>query len=491
MSAVSSAPTNSLGRKAAGQGALLFAGFGLAQACSFGRNALLGHLLSKGDFGIAATITLTLQLVETATDLAADRFVIQSDAGSDRQLLGTAHAVQVIRAVLIAALLWLIAPFAAAFFHMPETVWGFRAAAAALLVKGFTHLDSKRLQKQLDNRAAMALEVGPQALCLALTYPAVLLWPGYESIVWLTIAQAVLGVALSQVIAHQRWAMAWDSTLLRKLLTFSWPIWLSAIPLMAIFQGDRIIIGHYLGAEILAGYTAVFLITMVPGLIASRVSFSLVLPMLARVKERTQAQVFAGRMAQLSDATALITGLYAAFFVLAGGEIVALTFGPHYTGLHLIAVALAVMWAVRMLQAVPGTALMALGRTEIFPIAGCIRALAILPAFGLAIGGAGLAAVASVGIAGEIASFVYIGWTLARARPGTAAPMLGSAGVLLLSIVLAYALGEVLSASANILRRLLELGLAMVCVSVACLTLVPALREAALIYWPSRRRAVA
>ena len=65
MEAAMSTPTDAgLKRRVAGQGMLLFAGFGLAQGCSFARNALLGHLLSKSDFGIAATITLTLQLLE-------------------------------------------------------------------------------------------------------------------------------------------------------------------------------------------------------------------------------------------------------------------------------------------------------------------------------------------------------------------------------------------------------------------------------------------
>ena len=44
---------------------LLFTGFGVAQACSFARNSIIGYSLSKGDFGIAATITLILQLIET------------------------------------------------------------------------------------------------------------------------------------------------------------------------------------------------------------------------------------------------------------------------------------------------------------------------------------------------------------------------------------------------------------------------------------------
>lgn len=477
----------SLRRRVAGQGVLLFAGFGFAQACSFARNAMLGHMLSKGDFGIAATITLSLQMLETATDIAADRFVIQSDAGSDEQLLGVAHAVQLIRAVLIAAVLWLAAPLAAAFFHTPEAVWAFRAAALALLVKGFTHLDSKRLQKQLDNRAAMGLEVVPQVVALLLTWPIVSALPTYHAVVWLTLAQAAAAVVMSQIIAEKRWALVWNSALLRRLLAFSWPIWLSAIPLMAVFQGDRIIIGRYLGAEALASYTAAVLITMVPGLIASRVSFSLVLPMLSQVKETQQSEQFVTRLALMLESTALVTGLYAAFFMMAGGVVVQLTFGPNYAGLHDVTAALAVMWGARMLQAVPGTALMALGRTDVFPVAGCIRAAALVPAFVLAIGGASLVHVALAGATGEIASFIYLAHTLRMARRGSARPMLHTTGVLATMLAVGSLLGQSIPTDASLVERLGYVSLGLASGILVCLPLLPRLRRTAVAYLIRRR----
>ena len=61
-----------------GQGALLTLGLTSAQLLSFARNAMLGHLLSKGDFGVAAGLTLTLQMLETLSDVAVDRMIVRS-----------------------------------------------------------------------------------------------------------------------------------------------------------------------------------------------------------------------------------------------------------------------------------------------------------------------------------------------------------------------------------------------------------------------------
>ena len=93
-------------RRIAGQGAMLFSGFGAAQMLSFVRNALIGHALAKGDFGIAAAITLVLQMIETLTDLGADRLIMQAPDGDQPRFLGAAHTLLAARGVVLSAILF-------------------------------------------------------------------------------------------------------------------------------------------------------------------------------------------------------------------------------------------------------------------------------------------------------------------------------------------------------------------------------------------------
>ncbi len=79
------------------QGILLFAGFGMAQALSFARNALLGHALSPRDFGIAASITLLLQMLEMLSDLGHDRLIVQAADGERDDFLATTHTILLAR----------------------------------------------------------------------------------------------------------------------------------------------------------------------------------------------------------------------------------------------------------------------------------------------------------------------------------------------------------------------------------------------------------
>jgi O-antigen/teichoic acid export membrane protein len=436
----------SLRRRVAGQGALLMSGFVVAQACSFARNAILAHALAKGDFGIAAALALVLQLLETLSDLGPDRLIVQAADGDDPALMRSAHATLLVRGLATALLLYLAAHPIAAFFHVPEAAAAFELAALVPLVKGFLHLDSRRRQRALDNRPFMIVEAAPQVAALALTLP-VLAWSGgYVAVVWLALLQAGLTVIASHTLAERPYGLTPDAALVRRILAFGWPIWLSAFPLVAVYQGDRLIAGRLLGIEALAGYAAAFMMTMVPGLIAAKVGHALILPLLAEC--RAERDVFLVRARLTMQMTALAAAVYLALFLIAGGKILPLAFGANYAGYGAVVGWLALMWALRMVQAVPGLALMAHGDNRPLLIAGLLRAAALLPAAVAVQELASLEALAAAGVAGEAASLAYILWradrTVARLARELLTPLLWLApfGVLALAVALAAPLGK-------------------------------------------------
>lgn len=402
-------------RRIGGQGVLLTAGFAAAQTCAFLRNAILGHWLSPSDFGIAAAITLMLQMVETLSDLGADRLLVQAPDGDRPRLQATAHATLVARGLLTSLALVLAAGPATYAFGIPEARWAFEAIAFVPAIKGFLHLDARRYQRHLKNRPQVLVEVLPQALALAATAPLLSVAPSYAAVVWLAFAQAAAAVAASHLVAERRYRLALDIADLRRLVAFGWPIWLSAFPLVAVYQGDRMIVGGFIGMEALASYTAAFLITMVPGLLAARVGHALMLPLLSAARARPR--LFARRHATLLALTAVVAIAYFGAFATAGGALLPLAFGAHYAGQGAVLTALAAMWAVRMIQAVPGMALMAHGETRPFLWAGLIRAIG-LPLAVLAIdNGWGLVGAAWSAAFAEALSLAYVMVRSARLAP--------------------------------------------------------------------------
>ncbi len=398
-------PTPRLADRVASQGALLFSGFAAGQLCSFLRNAIIGHTLARGDFGIAASLTLLLQLVEQLTDLGADRMIVQSPDGDDEGFVASTHSVVVARGLLTSLVLYFAAAPFAAFFKVPDAQWAFEVIALVPLIKGFLHLDMRRAQRRLDNRPAVISEFAPQVFALLLTIPVLNIVPSYAAVAYLALFQALTSVLTSHALSERPYRVAFDVDAIKRLVIFGWPIWLSAFPLAAIYQGDRILIGRQFGMEALAGYSAAFLMTMVPGQVVARIGNALMLPLFAG--ERNSPRAFALRYTRIAEATSVVVALYLSLFILAGGYVLPLAFGAQYAGLGVLTGWLTVMWTLRMLQAVPGMALMAHGETRPFLIAGLIRAAALPPAIFVSLQGAGLETVAAIGAAGELASYAY------------------------------------------------------------------------------------
>lgn len=466
---------------------MLFSGFALAQGFSFARNAIVAHWLAKGDFGIAAAILLLLQLLETLSDLGADRLIIQAKDGADPRVVATAQATLIARGVLTALALFALAAPMADFFAVPHAAWAFAAAALVPLIKGFLNLDSRVAQRNLDNRPQIMIEALPQAAALALAVPALMIFGDYTAVLWLSVAQAVIAVAVSHLMARRRYALALDRTHLKRLIAFGWPIWASAFPLIAVYQGDRMLIGHMIGMEGLAAYTAAFMITMVPGLIAAKVANSLMLPLLS--SEQDNAKAFAARFRMMAEATSLASALYLIAFIIAGGAVLPLAFGSNYTGLGVLVGWLALMWSMRMLQAVPGAALLAKGITRPFFTAGMIRACGLILAFIAIKAGHGLEGAAAAGALAEFASLAYVTWRLDRlhdrSAPNEAAEhnCLGTAmalrGLLLLPAgLIALAVTAFAPQATTYLTLALLLGgVAMTVIALAALTMPDGKRE--------------
>ena len=355
-----SASANFVGR-IAGQSALLLAGFATAQGASFLRNALIGRYLSPTDFGIAASITLALQLVEILSDLGADRLIVRSEDGDTPAMMATVHAVLLTRGFLTAALLYTVAAPLTAFLRITESLWAFEIIALVPAIKGFMHIDCRRRQRHLDNRPFLLVDSATQVAALLLAIPIITLTESYAAIVWIMLFQSVLAVTTSHLVATRPYQISLDTSILKRLILFGYPILLSAFPLVAVYQGERLLVGRMFGMGELAAYSAAFMITMVPSLIAAKIGQAVMLPLLSAVQK--QRRIFAQRFQVMCEIAVAAAAGYLMLFIVAGDKILTLTFGPNYSDMGALLTCFALMWALRIVQAVPGMAMMAKGKT--------------------------------------------------------------------------------------------------------------------------------
>lgn len=384
------------------QGGMLLAGATLTQLLGFGRNALLAYGLSRGDFGIAAAILATLQLIETGSEISADRYIMQADERELDRALEACHALLVLRGVVCALLIAALAAPAATLFGAPGATAAFLVAAMVPLIKGFTNLDSKRAQRAFDNRPAILIELVPQALALAAAWPLVVVSGSYEVAVALALLQALAGVVASHILARHRWRATAGREALATLTRFAAPLWIAGLPLALVLHGERAIVGAAQGAEAIAGFTAAAMVAAALGAIAARIGQALILP--ALVEAREVPVEAARRLAIASDLSAIAAGAIAAAAVVGGTAMMTLLFGWRYADTGAVLACLVAGAAIKIFQAPVSLASMANGRTRVFVTASLARALALLPLAALAAGGASLAWVAAASATAELLS---------------------------------------------------------------------------------------
>src|SRR5690349_17526883 len=81
----------------------------IVQICSFARSVVLARLISPNDFGIAAIFAMTFSLLEMVSNLSVQSLIVQASDGDDPLFQETGQSLLVIRGIVNAALLFLLA----------------------------------------------------------------------------------------------------------------------------------------------------------------------------------------------------------------------------------------------------------------------------------------------------------------------------------------------------------------------------------------------
>lgn len=357
---------------------MLMGGQVLGQACSFLRNVVVARLLTPEDFGIAATFGIAVSIFEMISNLAVDTLLVQAEDGDRPAFQATAHAFQVIRGGIIALFLFLLAwPFSR-LFDIPQALWAFQCMALVPLIRGFMHLDPKRLQRKFGFGADVVTELIPQILLVLAAWPFAWWFKDYTAMLWLLVLQVVVMVVVSHAVARRRYAWAWDRRFLDRMYAFGWPLLLNGLLMFFILQGDRLIVGSVYDMTQLGVYSAAFSITFIPSTMIAKVASALLLPLLSR--EQGNPPQFVVYYA-LSICVLCLTGIAVSTgFILFGERMVVMTFGTKYASVEAYIGWLATMQMIRVLRVGPTIASMAwgdtrtpllcnVGRISVFPLA--------------------------------------------------------------------------------------------------------------------------
>ncbi len=187
----------------------------LGQGLALLRNVIVARMVTTADYGIASAFMVTVQLLESLSDLGTGTYLIQSPHGDDESTIDTAHTVNALRAVMNAIVLFGLAWPVSALFGIPQARWAFQCLALWPLFNGIAHLDLCRLQRQMRFDQAVTDEVASQAAALLLAWPLAYWLRDYSAILWLLLIQRLVATGASFLLAERPYRWGWNRTYIK------------------------------------------------------------------------------------------------------------------------------------------------------------------------------------------------------------------------------------------------------------------------------------
>ncbi|MGP1358416.1 oligosaccharide flippase family protein [Roseicyclus sp.] len=384
----------------------------LAEAAALGRSVAFAWAIGPDELGRAMMLALTVRLVEMASDLGADRLMLQARDGNSARLQADLHATLLLRGIAGAVLLLVLAPVLARLFADGPSTLSYALLAAVPLLRGVAHLDFRRAERSLRHVPMALVEGGATLAMAACILPAVALFGDHRAMLCVLVAHALAYAALSHLVAARRYRLRLSPPALLRVWRFGAPLLLNALLLFVTFYADRLIVAGAYDWATLALYGFVLQLALLPAQIVGRAAASIVLPQL-------RVALGQGRLASvwrpvLAAHAGLAACLVAGFALCAPGAI-AVVYGAELRPDAGLAFAVGLAAGFRVLRTPFSQLAVAAGRTGDPARANLVRALALLPAAAFAVLGLPLVAIAAAAAAGEAGATLRAWWLSAPA----------------------------------------------------------------------------
>ncbi len=397
-------------------GLLLSAGLGLGQGLSFLRNLVVANFLAPDDFGIAMSFAITVFLLESLSDMAWDRMLVQAPDGDDDELMACAHFLTFLRGVISATVVFLIAGPLSKYYSCPEALWAYRTLALVPIIRSFVHLERKRDHRHMEFKKDVATEITSQIVGAFVGSIAALLTQHWSCMLTAILAQSMAWALMSRFVANveYRWVVSKEMTL--RFFRFGWPLIINGFLIFSVTRGDMMVIGGEVNMSALGVYAVASLLVFAPGGIITRVVSTLYLPRLSACQDDAVSRLHEFSLCRYG---ALVTALpFVTFYGLGSSAVVELLYPEKYNAAGSIIPWLAIAGGIRILRSAYSTAALSCGATTLPMHANILRASLLLVLLFAARAGWTLVQLASLAAIGESLALLGIAGMLANRFEG-------------------------------------------------------------------------
>lgn len=212
---------------------------------------VLARILVPADFGLIAMAVAFSGSVEMLSRIGLQEALVRRHE-MDKSVLDTAFTIQVVRAFITGAVVWLGAPFAANWFAEPQLVAILATLAVVNIVTGFENIGVVEFRRSMRFDRQVLLMSVPRLGQVLITIAFALYLRNFEALLIGIAAQGGLRVAMSYWVHPFRPSFGLKHW--RELVGFSFWMWASALPALVWDRADAFILGPAMGPSNLALY---------------------------------------------------------------------------------------------------------------------------------------------------------------------------------------------------------------------------------------------
>ncbi|MBE0596617.1 MAG: MOP flippase family protein, partial [Desulfuromonadales bacterium] len=322
---------------------------------------ILARLLDPADFGLMGMATVVTGFILLFRDMGTASAVIQRRQSSPALLSGL-FWFNVAFGLLAAALLYLLAPLLASFYHEARVTPLLRLLALSFVISGLGTLHQALLERGLEFARLARIEVAATLAGAAVGIGAALSGQGVWSLVYQTLTLTAVTTALLWFFSGWRPGLALGLHEVRQVMSYS--LNLTGFNVFNYFarNADYLLIGRYLGATELGYYTLAYRLMLYPLQNISAVVARVMFPVYVRMQDDNAR--FSRTYLRVAAAVALVTfPLMLGLLALAEPFVLAV-FGPSWQPVVLLLQILAPLGIAQAIVPLVGSIYQAKGRTD-------------------------------------------------------------------------------------------------------------------------------
>jgi len=234
------------------------AGFVLVKLLALVRLAILARLLPQDQFGLMAIVVLVVTSLWALSDAGIETAVVQEQHASERWL-HTAWQMNWMRGMLLASICILTAYPASLFFHRPELTSLLMWAAFIPLIHGFTSLGYPLLQKSLNFKKRVWVDISKESVFTLTSIVLALWWQAdVRALIFGLIAATLAWVIVSFLVHDFRPRCLFDIDSARRIWSFGIHLLGAGVLIFLMTNLDDAMVGRLLGMKPLGQYAMAF-----------------------------------------------------------------------------------------------------------------------------------------------------------------------------------------------------------------------------------------